>query len=247
VSGRSSKPLASPGAVAPRRPRAPRRLVIAVTSRLERWIEPAFLPPAMVRLLRISVNIAGATGAAYFAIATFEDYLENHRLLGVAFVAVQMWVVVAYLVRRPATLVSRRPGDWLLAAGGTFGGVLVRPEGVHPAWGVDLGLALQVIGLVLCAISFAALGRSFGFAAADRGLRRRGPYALVRHPIYASYIFLQFGYLAQSISVRNALVVAFVLGCNVGRALAEERVLAASGPYLEYEHRVRWRLVPGLW
>ncbi|MDQ2729315.1 MAG: hypothetical protein M3Y91_15975 [Actinomycetota bacterium] len=91
------------------------------------------------------------------------------------------------------------------------------------------------------------LGRSFGFAAADRGLKRRGPYAIVRHPLYASYVLLQLGYVLQSISVRNVLVMVFVCSCDVGRALAEERLLATSTTYDDYRKKVRWRLIPGLW
>jgi protein-S-isoprenylcysteine O-methyltransferase Ste14 len=97
-----------------------------------------------------------------------------------------MWVVIAYLIRRPARVVSRRLGDWLFAFGGTFGGVLFRPVVGSPPWGINAGLALQLVGLSICVWSFLALGRSFGFVAADRGLVRRGPYAVVRHPIYAS-------------------------------------------------------------
>jgi protein-S-isoprenylcysteine O-methyltransferase Ste14 len=109
------------------------------------------------------------------------------------------------------------------------------------------GFDLQLIGLVLCVASFAALGRSFGFAAADRGLKQRGPYSVIRHPIYASYFFLLIGYLLQSLSWQNALVVAFVCSCNVGRALVEERLLASSGDYDKYRSNVRWRLLPGVW
>jgi protein-S-isoprenylcysteine O-methyltransferase Ste14 len=142
---------------------------------------------------------------------------------------------------------SQRPVDWLLAFGGTFGGVLLRPDGAHPHWGVVAGFDVQMIGLVICVASFMALGRSFGFAAADRGLVQRGPYSLVRHPIYASYFFLQIGYLLQSLSLRNTLVVFFICSCNIGRAVVEERLLVSSGPYNDYRLRVPWRLVPGLW
>ena len=76
---------------------------------------------------------------------------------------------------------------------------------------------------------------------------RRGPYAVVRHPIYASYVLLQFGYLLQSISLRNALVMLVASGCNVGRAVAEDRVLASNQDYDAYRRRVRWRLFPGIW
>ncbi len=198
-------------------------------------------------LIRFLANLVGAVGAAYFARASLQFYLQTHRLIGAAFLGEQMWIVIAYLIRRPARAVTRRMGDWLLAFGGTFGGVLFRPVGAHPHWGVAAGLAVQLVGLSICILSFLALGRSFGFAAADRGLVRRGPYIVVRHPIYASYLLLQGGYLLQSISIWNALVMLFVTGCNVGRARAEERLLATNGQYEAYRSEVRWRLVPGVW
>ena len=193
------------------------------------------------------MNVVGAVGAAYFAEATLHIYLHTHRLIGVAFFAEQMWVVIAYLIRRPARMVTRRLGDWLLAFGGTFGGVLFRPIGAHPRWGVDIGLGVQLLGLAICIVSFLALGRSFGFAAADRGLVVRGPYAVVRHPIYASYVLLQSGYLLQSLSVRNALVMVMVTTFNVGRAVVEDRLLATNQQYGAYCTQVRWRLLPGVW
>ena len=200
-----------------------------------------------VPIVRIAANIIAAFGAALFAKAGLDYYLRTHSLIGGAFFAEEMWIVVAYLVRRPARVTSQRPVDWLLAFGGTFGGVLLRPDGAHPHWGVVAGFDLQMIGLVICVASFMALGRSFGFAAADRGLVQRGPYSLVRHPIYASYFFLQIGYLLQSLSLRNTLVVFFICSCNIGRAVVEERLLVSSGPYNDYRLRVPWRLVPGLW
>ncbi len=210
------------------------------------WTRP---PGAARRLvaIRILANLVGAAGAALFARAGYEHFRSTHSLIGGAFLAEQVWIVVAYLVRRPAGAVSQRAGDWLLAFGGTFGGVLLRPSGVHLHWGVVAGFDLQVVGLAICITSFIALGRSFGFAAADRGLVRRGPYRVVRHPIYASYFLLLLGYLLQSLSMVNALVVLFVCGCDVGRALAEERLLLASGPYRDYRSRVRWRLLPSVW
>jgi protein-S-isoprenylcysteine O-methyltransferase Ste14 len=211
------------------------------------WLETPFRSARAERFARIAANLIGAAGAAFFAQATLQAYLRTHRLIGAAFFAEQMWVVVAYLLRRPARRVSRRLDDWLLAFGGTFGGVLFRPVGAHPQWGLNAGLGVQLVGLAICVTSFLALGRSFGFAAADRGLVRRGPYTIIRHPIYASYVLLQAGYLLQSISVWNALVMLFVTGCNVGRALAEDRLLAASELHQAYRIQVRWRLLPGVW
>lgn len=199
------------------------------------------------RIGKALVNLAGAAGAAFFARASLEFYLHTHRLIGGLFFLEQAWFVIAFLIRRPARSVATSGTPWLLAAAGTFGGLLLRPSGAHPAWGVTAGLALQVAGLALAIGALLVLGRSFGFVAADRGLVTRGPYAVVRHPVYAAYVLIQVGYLLQSLSWRNAAVVAFVTLANAGRALAEERLLASSADYESYRRRVRWRLVPGAW
>ncbi len=211
------------------------------------WSEPGALSAGPERAIRIAANLIGAAGAAYFAYLTLAVYLHTHQWIGGAFCLEQTWVVVAYLIRRPARTVSRRSRDWLLAFGGTFGGVLFRPTGLHLQWGMTAGLVCQLMGLGICVTSFLVLGRSFGFVAADRGLVRRGPYAVVRHPIYASYVLLQCGYVLQSLSLRNVAVMVLASGCNVGRARVEERVLQTGDTYGAYRHQVRWRMLPGVW
>jgi protein-S-isoprenylcysteine O-methyltransferase Ste14 len=199
------------------------------------------------RVARIAVNVGGALLAALFARKYLLYYLHSDRLIGVAFFAQQMWIMIAFLARRAPRAASRRAGDWALAFAGTFGGVLLQPSGLHTRWGFDAGFVLQLAGLAISVASLLALGRSFGSVAADRGIVARGPYAVVRHPLYAGYLLILVGYLLQSISVWNAVVILLVIGCDVGRSLVEERLLATSGEYEDYRRHVRWRLVPGLW
>jgi protein-S-isoprenylcysteine O-methyltransferase Ste14 len=198
-------------------------------------------------LARIAANLAGAVIAATFARASLQFFLHTHRLIGGLFLIEQTWFAVAFLVRRPPRAVSWQARSWLVAFAGTFGGLLLRPGGAHPAWGVQAGFGLQLTGLVIAITSLVALGRSFGFVAADRGLRTSGPYAVVRHPVYASYLLIQSGYVLQSQSLRNILIVAFVTACNIGRVLAEEKLLGTSRAYQAYRERVRWRLIPYVW
>jgi hypothetical protein len=154
------------------------------------------------------MNVVGDAGAAFFAEATLQVYLQTHRPLGVALFAEQMWVVAAYLIRRPARAVSRRWGDLLLAVGGTFGGVVSSRRGPSSVgnyhWpGPPAGRPGDLGGFVPDSRPVIRL------VAADRGLVQRGPSAVVRHPIYASYLLLQLGYVLQSMSLRNALVMVF--------------------------------------
>jgi protein-S-isoprenylcysteine O-methyltransferase Ste14 len=214
---------------------------------LQRAVSGVSHNPGTERFIRIAVNLAGVVSAVLFAQASVRFYIHTHRLIGGLFVIEQVWFAIAFLTRRAPQAVSRRLGSWLVAFGGTFGGLLLRPSGAHPSWGVQAGFWLQLAGLLMAITSLAALGRSFGLVAADRGLKTHGPYALVRHPIYASYLLIQSGYVLQSPSLRNVAVVGFATACNIGRVLAEERLLARSPAYRAYQQRVRWRLIPYLW
>ena len=214
---------------------------------LRRWLEPLTLSASTDQARPNHCQSGRGRRRCLFAKATLQAYLQTHRLLGGAFLIEQMWVVVAYLIRRPARTVSRSLGDWILAFGGTFAPVLFRPIGAHPRWGVDIGLGLQ------CSASQSASFPSSPLAARSASLPRIedwfdvGPYAIVRHPIYASYLLLQSGTLLQTISAWNALVLLIVTCCNVGRILAEDRLLATNEQYDAYRTQVPWRLLPDVW
>jgi protein-S-isoprenylcysteine O-methyltransferase Ste14 len=215
--------------------------------KLAHWLETASPPPRTAQVIRIALNLVGAAGAACFSYSYLTSFVYSRQLLGAVFFTQQMIVVIAYLVRRPARIVTRRVDDWILAFGGTFAGVVARTSGVHQVGWVQAGLALQLTGAAVAVTSLVVLGRSFGFAAADRGLVTHGPYAIVRHPLYSSYLLSASGFLLQSVSLRNALVLMFGSLCNIGRALAEERILTCNGEYGAYRRRVRRWMIPGVW
>lgn len=60
-------------------------------------------------------------------------------------------------------------------------------------------------------------------------------------------MLIETGYRLQSLSVRNCVVLLIGTLCNVGRARAEERLLADNDDYRAYRNRVRRRIVPGVW
>lgn len=75
-----------------------------------------------------------------------------------------------------------------------------------------------------------------------------GPYAIVRHPMYASALFLFIGVpLLLGSWLGLAFSTVFILGI-AWRAVQEERVLRAElSGYDDYAARVRYRFVPCVW
>jgi protein-S-isoprenylcysteine O-methyltransferase Ste14 len=190
--------------------------------------------------------VVGAAFAGYLLLPNLQFFLQSGRLIGLVFVVQQVWVAAVFLSRRAPRTVSRRALDWIAAYAGWFASFLVRPDGYHLGWAALVGFWVQVTGLLLWVWAFSRLARSYGVVPADRGLVTRGPYALVRHPLYSAYIVGGVGYLLQSLSVWNAVVDVVAVGWQLVRIRAEERHL--DGPqYAGYRSRVRWRLCPGIW
>ena len=75
-----------------------------------------------------------------------------------------------------------------------------------------------------------------------------GPYAIVRHPMYASALGLFFGaplLLGSFIGLAGSVVLILLVGW---RAVNEENELRAHlAGYEDYIQRVRFRFVPGVW
>ena len=75
-----------------------------------------------------------------------------------------------------------------------------------------------------------------------------GPYAVVRHPMYASAILYLIGTPLALRSYVGLLPLAFMLPFLIWRLIDEERVLARELPgYTEYQASVRYRLAPRVW
>lgn len=74
-----------------------------------------------------------------------------------------------------------------------------------------------------------------------------GPYAIVRHPMYAGSLLLLFGTPLALGSYWGLLALAAMMPALVWRLLDEERLLRATlSGYSDYTVAVRWRLIPGI-
>jgi protein-S-isoprenylcysteine O-methyltransferase Ste14 len=191
-----------------------------------------------------------------------------------AWVYVAIFVVASvptsvYLMKKdPALLARRMRGGPMFEKEGTqriimtftslgFIAILVVPGldrrfgwSAVPSWAVVLGDLLVATGFLLIFVVY----RENTFTAATIQVARgqtvisTGPYAIVRHPMYASGALYMFGIPLALASYWGYLALAAMMPFLLWRLLDEEIILTRDLPgYADYRRRVRHRLVPFIW
>jgi protein-S-isoprenylcysteine O-methyltransferase Ste14 len=151
---------------------------------------------------------------------------------------------------------GERGGGWVVGQFVLMGAIVLSPL-VAPGWPDEAITPLRVVALVLLAagvlvVWWAArtMGRSltaFPEPAAGAELVESGPFARVRHPVYAGALLVFLGISLATGPLALALTGALA-GLWVGKMRAEEARLRRRFPgYDAYAERVRRRLVPGVW
>src|SRR5262245_8408777 len=178
-------------------------------------------------------------------------------------------VITADLLRRDPALLERRmkggptaekrPPQRVIMLGASIGFIALL---VIPALDFRFGWSTVPIGVVLLGqlmfiFGFGFIGRVYQEntytsatieVAPDQRVISTGPYAIVRHPMYASALLYVLGTPLALGSWVGLLAVVFMAPFLVWRLLDEERMLARELPgYTEYQQRVGYRLIPRVW
>lgn len=153
--------------------------------------------------------------------------------------------VIFILIRKPGQMVlSAYP--FLVGFGGTMLPLLIRPADGAAIVPVAVSTTLMFSGLALNISAKLFLNRSFGVVAANRGVKRGGPYRLVRHPMYLGYFMTQLGFLLSSFTVLNLVLYLIAWALQLLRIIEEERFLSLDPAYQLYSRTVKFRIFPGL-
>jgi len=179
----------------------------------------------------LSINILG-------------DFMRTGRVTGLLLLAGESLVVVLTIARRRAQIVDRSAAAAIMTTLSLAGPPLLRVGDAAPLTPDLVTATASAAGLLLVVVGKVALGRSFGLVPANRGVVVRGPYTLVRHPIYTGYLVTHLAFLVAHPAPWNACVILIADTALIVRALMEERVLSADVEYQSYCRRVGWHLVP---
>lgn len=174
------------------------------------------------------------------------DFMLTGRATDLLMLVGEALVVVLTCLRRPASIVDRRPLARLVTAVSMTSPLLSKPAQIAPMIPEAAAAMLLGIGLLVVVGGKISLGYSFGLLPANRGVMERGLYRIVRHPIYLGYLLTHIPFLAAHPSGWNAAVLLVGDAALIVRALYEEQTLGRDPQYVRYCQTVKWRIVPGI-
>jgi protein-S-isoprenylcysteine O-methyltransferase Ste14 len=184
---------------------------------------------------------------------TDASVLPPSLLLDVAAKAIvivfQALLAVLFVIRTVPRTFAHGFFSRFAALAGTFLGIgipLLPPQ--------ELSAPLHIVSLLLMIGGFAfmmsaaiALGRSISLLPEARQLVTSGPYALVRHPLYAGEAVAVAGLAMQYVAPWSYVILGLQYAFQLRRIVNEERVLRGAFPdYAAYAARTA-RLIPGVY
>jgi protein-S-isoprenylcysteine O-methyltransferase Ste14 len=220
-----------------------------------------------LRALRSSLLGTVVMGALLFIPAGTLRYWQAWLFM-LVFVGASGAITVYLALHNPALLARRmkagpaaetQPAQKLivLVAMAGFVALLVVPALDHRFGWTPVPASISVIGAGLVAFGFFLVfvvlkentyGASTIQVVEGQTVISTGPYALVRHPMYAAALLLVAGMPPALGSWSGLWALVLMVPALVWRLLEEEKFLAGNLPgYSDYCRRVRYRLLPAIW
>ena len=195
------------------------------------------------------------------------DYWQAWAFLSAYFAA--SLAITLYLVKNDPALLARRmsggpfaekePVQRIIMSLASLGfiGLILLPAIDHRFGWSRMSPLTALVGDLLVLLGYLSIFfvfRENSFAAAtiqspdDQRVISTGPYAWVRHPMYATALVMLFGMPIALGSWWGVLIVVALVPALIWRLLYEERFLARNlSGYVDYQGSVRYRLLPLIW
>jgi len=204
------------------------------------WGRLVMVPGAVLVALIDLAQLTGRTGAGAAGLL---------RTAGTALtVLFYLLIIWCYLRRKRAVATTTSVTAHIAAVAATLGplGFPLLPAATPPPGRQLAADLLLIAGLAWCLWALGALGPNLSVLAQARGLADRGPYRLVRHPLYTGELVSALGLAVVVGTPEAAAVWVGLCGLQVYRAVREEELLLRALPgYPAYRGRTA-ALVPGV-
>ena len=219
------------------------------------------------KAFRSIVGVLLVAAALLFGIPWTLDYWQAWIFLIVYFAA--SFLITARGLKSDPKLVERRMRAGplaekeisqkiiMLVASLGFAGLLVVPAFDRRLGWSHMAPAIAIAGDVLVVLGWLAIYLVFrenSFTSAtieiadDQQVISTGPYAYVRHPMYAGSLVMLLGIPIALGSWWGLIALAVIAAALLWRILDEERFLTRHlAGYAAYKEKVRYRLIPHLW
>ena len=212
-------------------------------------------------MIRAALGLTFALAAGIYFKNAFAELLTpdagtsgmHHMGRGLSILAIGLYtLMIGCLYALRLSPANRATGTWPCAAA-ILGGFLM--SGLllfNPRHDLSLSVQIAASLLVLIGNSFAVLillqlGRSFSILPESRKLVTKGPYKIVRHPLYLAEAVAALGALINFLSAWALVLVAVQIALQMVRIHYEERVLRETFPEYESYARRTARLIPGVY
>jgi protein-S-isoprenylcysteine O-methyltransferase Ste14 len=190
------------------------------------------------------LDFAFAASSAWWALAPALIGEEAWAVpVRIALMALHLEVALLFLLR--GELIDQgKPREFMMAMPSLILGGFAFKLSPPPAdWPLFATIPF-IIGVLWTAWSLATLGKSFAILPAVRACVSRGPYRLVRHPIYLGESMMFAACIAAG-GGKSWWLFIFFAPSILARIYAEEQALMRSSEgWREYSKHVRWRIIP---
>lgn len=221
---------------------------INVGDRLEVIPDDTYRPETyeLRNLFHWPINLSIALLWSRFVLHAIGVWLKHGSPINLGILVHNTLLFVLFLTRRKSVDTSHRLLDWIIPVFTLACTMLLLS---NPSINRSIFIVsnmVQGIGILGIIFSLLSLGRSFGIVPANRKIKVSGAYKIVRHPIYTSELTFYLGFLLGNFSVRNVIIVMLIIGGQIWRSMAEEKLLSKDSKYSDYLKNVRYRFIPGL-
>ncbi len=204
-----------------------------------------FLTVALARLGKLPELLPPLRSEDVLGRATALAQLAYH----ISAILFLLLVTVLFVVRLPPIRKSHGWRPRLMALLGSFllTFIVISPQSEPTLFRAIGATILIVSGGALALAALVALGRSFSIFPEARRLVTRGPYAVVRHPMYLGEILAGLGVTLYALSGPALVLFLAFLAAQLRRMAYEEQILERIFPeYAAYKLRTA-RLIPRIY